>query len=469
RSTASPSPLLHLVRSGGSMWGAFGIGIALLALEVGHPPVPPPVYRSGMTLAVQFPDGKKTKLPISGTPEAAMVKGTAEIEYRSGRSSIKIRLEKLPDPRLIGTFSTSYVAWVVRGDEGVESLGEVPLKQQEISGSTTARTFGLIITAEPYAAVRLPSRTVVAELTLPQPADPRLQTLTVTYEGVPEDLYESGLADASVPTPDSVTPLAVVAARRSVSIARKVEAGQYAREEFSAAISLLDSLERTWTKKPKDEKRYAELARETARRADAARELAMTRAQEAREEEERQRAEEERQRLEAAQQAALDSSAQSAARARAQAEREAQLRSEAERKAAELQARLYASVSAIMETRKGARGLIAALSGVNFETNKATLKPIAREKLSKLSGVLLGFPGEYKLEIEGHTDSTGTDAYNQKLSQARAESVRDFLVEQGIPLYRIPSTEGFGRTRPIAPNDTRVNREKNRRVDIVIE
>jgi outer membrane protein OmpA-like peptidoglycan-associated protein len=109
------------------------------------------------------------------------------------------------------------------------------------------------------------------------------------------------------------------------------------------------------------------------------------------------------------------------------------------------------------------------LSGVNFETNKATLKPMAREKLSKLSGVLLGFPSEYKLEIEGHTDSTGSDAYNQMLSQTRAESVRNFLVEQGIPAERIPSTQGFGRTRPIAPNDTRVNREKNRRVDIVIE
>jgi outer membrane protein OmpA-like peptidoglycan-associated protein len=200
-----------------------------------------------------------------------------------------------------------------------------------------------------------------------------------------------------------------------------------------------------------------------------ARELAMSRAEEARQQAERQRAEEERQRQEAAQQAALDNAARSADQARAEAEREAQLRSKAERTAAELQARLYASISAIMETRKGARGLIAALSGVNFETNKAALKPIAREKLSKLSGVLLGFPGEYKLEIEGHTDSTGSDAYNQKLSQSRAESVRNFLVEQGIPVERIPSTQGFGRTRPIAPNDTKANREKNRRVDIVIE
>lgn len=451
------------------MWGVLRTSVALLTIGMGPEFAPPPPQHTGMTLVVRVPDGKKTKLPILGTPAAPQVKGSVEIEYRGGRSSIKVTLNKLPDPRRIGAFNTTYVAWVVRGDEEVESLAEVPVKKQTVSGSTSARTLGLIITAEPYGSVRLPSPMVVAELTLPQPSDPRLQSTTVTYEGVPVDLYESDLSDVGGPSPDSVTPLSVLAARRAVAIARKVEAPEYARDDFSAAMSLLDSLERTWTKKPKDEKKYSELARETMRRADVARELATTRGEEARQEAERQRAEDERLREAAAQQAALDSAARSAAQAREEAEREAQRRSEAERKAAELQARLYASISAIMETRKGARGLVAALSGVNFETNKATLKPVAREKLSKLSGVLLGFPGEYRLEIEGHTDSTGTDAYNQKLSQGRAESVRNFLLEQGIPTERITSTQGFGRTKPIAPNDTRANREKNRRVDIVIE
>jgi outer membrane protein OmpA-like peptidoglycan-associated protein len=422
-----------------------------------------------MTLVVRLPDGKKTKLPVTGTPVAPQVKGSAEIEYRGGRSNIKLTLDKLPDPRRLSSFATTYVAWVVRADQEVENLAEVPVKKQDMTGSTAARTLGVIVTAEPYGPVRLPSSLVVAELTLPQASDARLQSTTATYQRVPEAFYQSGLSDGSAPTPDSLAPLPVLAARRSVAIARKLDAPEHARPEFSSAINLLDSLERIWVKKPKDHKKYSELARETARRADVARGLAATRAEEARQEAERQRAEEERQREAAAQQAALDSSARSAAQARAEAEREAQLRSQAERTAAELQARLYASISAIMETRKGARGLVAALSGVNFETNKATLKPMAREKLSKLSGVLLGFPGEYKLEIEGHTDSTGSDAYNQQLSQARAESVRNFLVEQGIPAERIPSTQGFGRTKPIAPNHTRANREKNRRVDIVIE
>jgi outer membrane protein OmpA-like peptidoglycan-associated protein len=429
----------------------------------------PLTSNSGMTLVVRLPDGKKTKLPVTGTPAAPQVRGSAEIEYRGGRSSIKLTLDKLPDPRRVSAFATTYVAWVVRADQEVESLAEVPVKKQGVTGTTGARTLGVIVTAEPYGPVRVPSSLVVAELTLPQASDARLQSTTVTYERVSEDLYRSGLTDGSAPTPDSLAPLPVLGARRSVAIARKLAAHEYARPEFSSAVGTLDSLERIWVKKRKDEKKFSELARETARRADVARELAVTRAQEARSEEERQRAEEERQREVAAQQAALDSAARATEQARIAAEREAGLRSQAERTAAELQARLYASISAIMETRKGARGLVAALSGINFETNKAALKPMAREKLSKLSGILLGFPGEYKLEIEGHTDSTGSDAHNQKLSEARAESVRSFLVEQGIPTARIPSTQGFGRTKPIVPNDSRANREKNRRVDIVIE
>jgi outer membrane protein OmpA-like peptidoglycan-associated protein len=452
------------------MWGPLRLGMALLTIGMGHEVLPGPSNNSGMTLVVRLPDGKKTMLPITGTPAAPQVKGSAEIEYRGGRSSIKLTLDKLPDPRRLSSFATTYVAWVVRADEEVESLSEVPVKKQGVTGSTAARTLGVIVTAEPYGAVRLPSSLVVAELTLPQASDARLHSTTATYQRIPAEFYQSyGLSDETAPTPESVTPLPVLAARRSVAIARRLEAPEHARPEFSSALSLLDSLERVWVKKPKDLKRYSELARETARRADIARELAASRAEEARQEAERQRAEQDRQRQMAAQQEALDSAARVAEQARAEAERQAELRSNAERTAAELQSRLYASISAIMETRKGARGLVAALSGVNFETNRATLKPVAREQLSKLSGVLLGFPGEYKLEIEGHTDSTGTDAYNQTLSQSRAESVRAFLVAQGIPAERIPATQGFGRTRPIAPNDSRVNREKNRRVDIVIE
>jgi outer membrane protein OmpA-like peptidoglycan-associated protein len=394
-----------------------------------------------------------------------MVKGAAEIEYKQGRAKIKLSVDKLPDPRKVGAFNTTYVAWVVKGDESVESLVEVPVKKQDLSGLAMARTLGVIITAEPYGSVQLPSPLVVAELRIPDPPDPQLQSNLVSYQGQSGDVYESGLSDASAPTPDSVTPLLVLGARRSLAIARKAGAQQYAPSELVMAGSRLDSLERLWAKSPQDQSKYSELARETMRRGDNARRLAVGR----REEAERKRLAEEQRQQQAAQQAALDSASQAATLARADAEREAGLRTQAEQHAADLQSRLFSSVSSILETRKEARGMIATLAGVNFETNKATLKPVAREKLSKLSGILLGYPGEYKLGIEGHTDSVGTDAHNQKLSQARAESVQAYLVTQGIPTERISSVEGLGRTRPAAPNDTPANREKNRRVEIVIE
>jgi outer membrane protein OmpA-like peptidoglycan-associated protein len=420
------------------------------------------------TLAFRLPEGKKMKIAVAGTAAAPAAKGVAEVEYKQGRSTIKLGVDKLPDPRRVGPFYTTYVAWVVRGDEVVEKLAEVPVKKQDVSGSTSARTLGLIITAEPYAAVALPSPLVVAELKASDRPDPTVQSSLVSYQGDTGELYQ-GLSDASGHTPDSLTPLVVLGARRSVAVARRAQAEQYAQAELGMAAGRLDSLEWLWNRNPKDERTYSELARETMRRADIARRLAVDRAEEAARVAERERTEEERRQQQAAQQAALDSASQAAAQARANAEREAQRRVEAEKQAADLESRLFASVSSILETRTEARGMIATLAGVNFETNKAALKPVAREKLSKLSGILLGYPGEYKLGVEGHTDSVGTDAYNQKLSQARAESVRDFLVEQGIPTERIPSTQGFGRARPVAPNDTPGNREKNRRVEIVIE
>src|SRR5918992_998985 len=200
------------------MWGPLRIGVALLTIGMGREILAPPSH-SGMTLVVSLPEGKKTKLPVTGTPAAPQVKGSAEIEYRGGRSSIKLTLDKLPDPRHLSAFSTTYVAWVVRADEEVESLAEVPVKRQAVTGSTAARTLGVIVTAEPYGQVRLPSSLVVAELTLPQSSDPSLQSTTVTYQRVPEDLYRSGMSDGPATTPDSLTPLPVLAARPSLAIA----------------------------------------------------------------------------------------------------------------------------------------------------------------------------------------------------------------------------------------------------------
>ena len=186
--------------------------------------------------------------------------------------------------------------------------------------------------------------------------------------------------------------------------------------------------------------------RRSARQAEADRQRA---------EVERQRAEDERQRAEAA---------CATPRRKPRGRRPSPQRSEREK--AELREQLRQQLNVVLETRETARGLIVNLSDVLFDTAKATLKPGAREKLARVSGILGSHPG-LKLEIEGHTDSVGTDEYNQELSERRAESVRAYLVAQRIAPQSI-TTKGFGEQQPVATNDTAAGRQRNRRVELVV-
>jgi outer membrane protein OmpA-like peptidoglycan-associated protein len=128
--------------------------------------------------------------------------------------------------------------------------------------------------------------------------------------------------------------------------------------------------------------------------------------------------------------------------------------------------RLRAQLNAILETHETARGLIVNISDVLFDFNKYTLKPGAREKMAKVSGILLAYPA-LKLQLEGHTDSVGTDDYNMNLSQQRADAVRAFLAEQGVPADNITAV-GLGKSDPVASNDTAAGRQQNRRVELVV-
>jgi len=123
-------------------------------------------------------------------------------------------------------------------------------------------------------------------------------------------------------------------------------------------------------------------------------------------------------------------------------------------------------LNSILQTRDSARGLIVNMSDVLFDTGSYTLKPGAREKLAKISGIVLAHPG-LSLQIEGHTDSVGGDDFNQQLSERRADSVRDFLAEQGVAGSSI-TARGFGKTQPVATNDTTEGRQRNRRVELVV-
>ena len=133
---------------------------------------------------------------------------------------------------------------------------------------------------------------------------------------------------------------------------------------------------------------------------------------------------------------------------------------------AELRAQLLLQFNTILQTRDTARGLIVNMSDVLFDTAKFTLRPEAREKLAKVAGIVSGHPG-LRLEVEGHTDSVGGDDYNQKLSEDRGGSVRDYLVSQGMVGTSV-SSKGFGKTQPVASNETASGRQQNRRVELVI-
>jgi outer membrane protein OmpA-like peptidoglycan-associated protein len=240
------------------------------------------------------------------------------------------------------------------------------------------------------------------------------------------------------------------------------------------------------------DKRAAE-AREAQARADAAAEIRRRQeADQARAQAEAAKAEAERMKLEAqkaaaeaarqkqeadqataaaiAQQQAAQAAAAQAAKDRAAAEAEAlkarQAAEQAEAEKAQLRAQLLNQLNSILQTRDSARGLIVNMSDVLFDTGSYTLKPGAREKLAKISGIVLAHPG-LSLQIEGHTDSIGGDDFNQQLSERRADSVRDFLAEEGVPPSSI-AARGFGRTQPVASNDTPEGRQRNRRVELVV-
>jgi outer membrane protein OmpA-like peptidoglycan-associated protein len=131
-----------------------------------------------------------------------------------------------------------------------------------------------------------------------------------------------------------------------------------------------------------------------------------------------------------------------------------------------LRRQLLEQFNMILQTRDSARGLIVNMSDVLFDTAKYTLRPAAREKLARVSGIILSHPG-LRIEIEGHTDSVGSDEYNQKLSEQRASAVRDYLMSQGMNAS-IVTAKGLGETMPVASNDNAAGRQQNRRVELVV-
>jgi outer membrane protein OmpA-like peptidoglycan-associated protein len=290
-------------------------------------------------------------------------------------------------------------------------------------------------------------------------------------------------------TPDvERVPLEMYEARNAVDIAKSRGAAKYAPEILSKAQASLAMAENDLAAKA-DKKKIISTARQTVQFSEDARALAAQRQEEERIAAERDaaaaqakskaeaKADEEAKRqaeLTAAKQAQMQAEADSAAlKAKMEADalkaKELAAQADAERArqaTADLRAQLLDQLNRILDTRDTPRGLVVSMGDVLFAIGKYDLQPEAREKLAKLSGVVLAHPG-LDLAVGGYTDNVGSDELNQKLSEKRAESVRSYLVAQGLADGSVTS-QGFGMSMPVADNATGVGRQKNRRVEIVL-
>jgi len=459
------------------------------------------------TLALKYRVDNDTRVDMAPTGIGEPAWGEANVKHKAGRSRVELEMLNLGHPQRLGAYYTTYVLWAIAPEGQAERLAQLPVRDKiNLVATTSFQTFGLIITAEPHGMVSLPSPVIVAENTLRKGTKGGVETSQIEYRGDTGAFYLVSVSDTPPLIADYSTPLPVLGARRAVEIARRCGAEKFAEAELREAEVKLAALEQLWPSRRNREEKYlglandvmrlgeharvkteerlqqarlaaerraagrmiaqaqseaesareakalsdkeAEFAREAMRRAESEAELARQKVSQAQTEADRAKANEELARIEAE-------------RARLQADQARQERDQA-------QQRLYVSLSEILEVRREARGLIVNLSDVLFDFDKASLKPGAREKLSKLAGILLAYPAAYRIEIEGHTDAIGSEEYNLKLSQARAESVCDYLKQSGITTQRIIAVRGFGKLRPVASNDSDAGRQVNRRVEIII-
>jgi len=396
--------------------------------------------------------------------------------------------------------------------------------------TTELQSFALVLTAEPYFAVSQPSDVVVMENVVRESGfertQGRVETLEAKYELLKRGSYLMNRDPAllKVKPLEPGAPLDLAQARNAVELARFAGADRFAADTFNKAVSLLTEAE-TQREKGRKGNQVQQPARQAAQTAEDARLIALQRQEVEFQEQQRRialqreqdaaarlRAEEDRRRQAEADRLRVEGERERAESARAAAERErlaaeraradlerARSEADAARAAAQAQAdearrlaeqrereasaarlareqaekdrdavrdQLRQQLNVILETRETARGLIINLSDVLFDVDKSTLKPGAREKLARIAGILASHP-DLKIEIEGHADSTGSEEYNQRLSERRAQSVRQYFNQQGVTTP-IVGAVGFGETRPVATNGTATGRQQNRRVEIIV-
>jgi outer membrane protein OmpA-like peptidoglycan-associated protein len=440
--------------------------------------------------------GGSTTVDFVGTELMPKARGEAKVESKKGYIEIEVEFKNLGSPTQFGTEYLTYVLWAVSPEGRTVNLGELVVKDGDAKLNVTSdlQVFAMGVTAEPYFAVRSPSSTVVMK------NEPRKSTQGKVFViDTKVDLLERGhyqkLGNPLGMTPDKKTPLDMYQARNAILVAEMGGAAQYAGDIFKKAQASLQMAEKALAEKS-PAKTISTQARQAVQFSEDARALAAKRQEEERiakekadaaakakgEAEAKAAAEAQRQaELVAAREAQMKAEAE-AARLKAQAEQDAlrtkeelakeaaerarQEAQRAEREKQALRASLLEQFNRILSTRDTPRGLVVTMTDVLFDTGKYDLRPEARERLARLSGIVLAHPG-LNLEVEGHTDSTGGDELNQKLSEQRSGTTREYLIQQGLSASSV-TAKGFGKTMPVADNSTAQGRQQNRRVELIV-
>jgi outer membrane protein OmpA-like peptidoglycan-associated protein len=448
--------------------------------------------------------GGETKVDFKGTALLPDAKGDAVVQSKQGYIDVDANFDELKPASMFGPEYLTYVMWAITPEGRATNLGEVILDENDskLHVTTELQAFGLIVTAEPYFAVTQPSDVVVLENVIRKDTVGTTEPINAKFDLLKRGQYVVNAYPGDLkPLPlDKKTPLDLLQARNAVRIAAWAGAQTSAPDTYVKAKMLLDEAEAN-QRADKSKKTISTVSRQAVQVAEDARLVTLKRLDEARLAAERQAAASDRQaaldreaaakaqaeqaeaarrleleraaRAEASERAALEKAEAARAdadRARLEADRtaeQARLAAErAERDKADLRADLMKQLNLVLETRDTIRGLVVNMSDVLFDTAQSTLKPDARERLMKVANILKTHP-ELKISIEGHTDSVGTNEYNQGLSERRASSVKSFLALQGVPAQMM-TAQGFGEEQPVASNDSASGRQQNRRVELVV-
>ena len=446
-------------------------------------------YRTVQAVNYEHHEGA-TKVDFVGTTLMPSASGHAKVESRRGAMGIGAEFVDLARPTAFGNEYLTYVLWAISPEGRAVNLGEVLVgsnHRSKLDVTTNLQSFALIVTAEPYYAVRQPSNVVVLENVARDSTKGTTEAVNAKYELMERGGYlPTGYKFDPVVINERL-PLEFYEARNAVRIAQSEGANQYASESYQHAVQLMNSADQYAIGKSVDEHALIAASRQTVQTAEDAREIAVKKTGEARLANERQdsvdaqarsRAQADdaiRQKTEAQVDAATahatmvankETSEAAISAAKADADKSRVAAQQAENDKTALRSRLAEQLNSILQTRDTARGLIISMSDVLFGTGQYSLMPGTREKLAKVAGILLAYPS-LNIQVGGYTDNVGSDSMNQTLSENRANSVRTYLVQEGVIASSV-TAKGFGNSFPTVSNDSSSGRQQNRRVELLV-